>query len=60
MADKQAAAWNELPITGDPEEFLESVMMHPGISKEDRIEAATALLLYSHERISTDDGEENE
>lgn len=60
MADKQAAAWNEIPITGDPAEFLESVMMHPGISKEDRTEAATALLLYSHERISTDDGEENE
>ncbi|MBR8161342.1 hypothetical protein KDW98_09175 [Burkholderia vietnamiensis] len=60
MADKQAAAWNELPVTDDPRDFLESVMMHSGISMEDRSEAATALLPYAHERLSTGDAEDDE
>ncbi|KWO39047.1 hypothetical protein WT97_23450 [Burkholderia sp. MSMB1459WGS] len=48
-------AWQEIPKTDDPREFLASVMAHPGIAMEDRIEAAKALMPYYHEPLSSED-----
>lgn len=46
MADKQAAAWNEIPRTNDTTALLLAVMNHPGIGIAYQIEAANALMRY--------------
>lgn len=59
MSTERDPAWDAVPQTEDPMVFLEAVMGNPGIAMEHRVEAARTLLPYHHERLASDDGEDN-
>jgi hypothetical protein len=58
MDEKPDPVWATIKKTDDPREFLLAVMNNDAVDMSVRIEAADALMPYCHERLASEDDED--